>query len=226
VTGEGAWRAVRNGVRLPVRVVMAVFRGKLLAAINTAVHGGQLTLPAEVSLRQGEPRRNQRGRQQWNVPIRERSPHGAGVLTSLARYIRGGPLSNHRLVSCEQGAVTCRYRVKGEGGDSPYRGLSTWPMAEFLRRSLLHVPEPGTKVVRCYGLYAPTKGAVLAVCRAHVGQGPVVPPPALDWQTACQDRGDAPPERCPVCGRRLIRLSLIPHSQVPPPMARSSEAAA
>jgi Putative transposase/Transposase zinc-binding domain len=226
VTEAGEWQAVRNGFLLPVRVVMAVFRGKLLAAMDTAVHRGQLTLPAEVSLRQWETLRNTLGRQQWNVHIRERYPHGAGVLTYLARYIRGGPLSNHRLVSCAQGAVTFRYRVNGEGGDRQSRGLITLPIGEFLRRYLLHVPEPGTKVVRCYGLYAPTKGKVLAVCRAHVGQGPVVPPPALDWQTACQDRGDAHPERCPVCGRRLLGLSLIPHSRVPPPMDRSSEAAA
>jgi hypothetical protein len=226
VTGEGEWRAVRNGFLLLVRVVMAVSRGKLLSAIDTAVRGGQLTLPAEVFLRQWETLRNKLGRQRWNVHIRERYPHGAGVLTSLARYIRGGPLSNHRLVSCEKGAVTFRYRVNGQGGDSQYRGLITLPIAEFLRRYLLHVPAPGTKVVRCYGLYAPTKGEVLAVCRVHVGQSPVVPPPALDWQTACRNRGDAHPERCPVCGRRLIGLSLIPHSRVPPPMDRSSEVAA
>ena len=45
LTPEGQWRAVRNGFLLPVRVVMAVFRGKLLAAIDAAVRGGTLTLP-------------------------------------------------------------------------------------------------------------------------------------------------------------------------------------
>ena len=45
LTEEGEWRAVRNGFLLPVRVVMAVFRGKFLAALDTAVHEGTLTLP-------------------------------------------------------------------------------------------------------------------------------------------------------------------------------------
>ena len=85
--------------------------------------------------------------------------------------------------------MTFRYRVNGEASDRKGQGLLTLPLAEFIRRYLVHVPEPGTKVVRCYGLYAPTKHAALAVCRAQLGQGPVVQPPVLDWQTACQPRG-------------------------------------
>ena len=52
----------------------------------------------------------------------------------------------------------------------------TLPIAAFIGRYLLHVPAPGTRVVRSYGLYAPTKHEALAVCRAQLGQGPVVPP--------------------------------------------------
>src|SRR5215467_9573460 len=37
LTPTGQWVAVRNGFLLPVRVVMAVFRGKLLAAIRQAL---------------------------------------------------------------------------------------------------------------------------------------------------------------------------------------------
>ena len=63
-------------------------------------------------------------------------------------------------------------------------------------------------MVRGYGLYAPTKREALAVCRAQLGQGPVVQPAVRDWQTVCQDRGDDHPERCPVCGRRLVCLGV------------------
>jgi Transposase zinc-binding domain/Putative transposase len=45
MTGEGQWRPVRNGVLLPVRVVMAVFRGKVLAAIRQASRQGKLERP-------------------------------------------------------------------------------------------------------------------------------------------------------------------------------------
>ena len=42
----GQWVAVRNGVLLPLRVVMAFLRGKRLAAIRQGVGQGRLTLPA------------------------------------------------------------------------------------------------------------------------------------------------------------------------------------
>lgn len=93
----------------------------------------------------------------------------------------------------------------------------TLPLEECIRRDLWHVPEPGTRVVRSYGLYAPTKRGAVAGCRAHLGQGPVVPPAVLDWQTVCQDRGDDPPERCPVCGRRLVCRGVILPARSPPP---------
>ena len=217
LTDVGQWRPVHNGFLLPVRVVMAVFRGKLLAAIDTAIRKGQPRLPASMTRRHWETLRNKLGRQKWNVHIRERYPYGTGVLTYLARYIRGGPMANRRLVSSEHEKVTFCYRVNGEASDSQSQGLLTLSRAEFIRRYLLHVPEPGTTVVRCYGLYAPTKGEALAVCRAQLGQGPVVQPPRPTWQAYGQDRGDAHPERCPICGRRLVCLGLIPPSKVPQP---------
>jgi hypothetical protein len=126
-------------------------------------------------------------------------------------------------VSGNRGEVTFRYRVNGEVSDRQAQGLLTLPLAEFIRRYLLHVPEPGTKVVRCYGLYAPTKYEALAVCRAQLGQAPVEAPERLDWQRACQARGEDHPERCPRCGRLLIRLGLIPRASGPPLGDRSGE---
>jgi hypothetical protein len=65
-----------------VRVVMVGFRGKLLAALDTAVHEGTLTLPDGMAMRHWATLlRHKRGRQKWNVHIRERYPHGAGGLT-------------------------------------------------------------------------------------------------------------------------------------------------
>jgi hypothetical protein len=219
LTAEGQWRAVRNGFLLPARVVMALFRGKLLAAVDAAVHRGTLTLPDGMPLRHWVILRNKLGRQKWNVYIRERYPHGTGVLTYLARYLRGGPIANRRLVACAQGVVTFCYRLNGEGaGDEPTpQGRMRVSIEEFIRRYLVHVPPPGTRVVRAYGLYAPTKGADLARCRGQLGQGPVAQPPVLDWQTACRNRGDDHPERCPVCGRRLVRLGMILPAKIPPP---------
>src|SRR5574341_64951 len=45
LTPDGHWKAVRNGFLLPVRVVMAVFRGKLLSALRRAFARDELVLP-------------------------------------------------------------------------------------------------------------------------------------------------------------------------------------
>ena len=141
-----------------------------------------------------------------------------GLATGIA-FDREGYL----YVGDREGSI---YRVNGEGADSQQRGLMTLPIAEFIRRFLLHVPKPGTKVVRGYGLYAPTKWAALARCREQLGQGPVVRAAVLDWQTACSQRGEDHPERCPVCGRLLVCSGVMPRSSGPPAVAALGESVA
>jgi hypothetical protein len=143
---------------------MARFRGKLLAAVDAAAHRGRLTLPDGMPLRPGGIVRNKLGRQQWNVYIRERYPPGTGVITYVARDIRGGPIAKRRLVACERGVVTFGYRRNGEGaGDEPTpQGRMRVSIDEFIRRYRVHGPPPGTRGVRADGLYAPTQGAAWA----------------------------------------------------------------
>jgi len=230
LTPAGQWVAVRHGFLLPARVVMAVFRGKMVAAIRQTLARGALTLPALMRPQQVLNLLNRLGhptQTKWNVRIMERYRHGAGVVTYLARYLRGGPIKNARLVAYDGDRVTFTYRARHEEADvestSPQR--MTLPVADFLQRWLLHVPMPQTRVVRSYGLYHPSRAAALAVCRAELGQPPLEAPAALDWQTVCAQRGDAHPERCPTCGQRLVCTGVIPRGGAPPRIA-SGECAA
>src|SRR5262252_5042032 len=158
LTPDGQWKAVRQGFLLPARVVMAVFRGKMLDAIRQAYARGDLVLPegmrpqpfVNLLNRLGHPTKTR-----WNVCIMERYAHGAGVVTYLARYLRGGPLKNARLVAWEGDRVTFTYRASAEvqaSGAAP-RSCMTLSSADFLQRWLLHVPTPQTRAVRSYGLY-------------------------------------------------------------------------
>jgi hypothetical protein len=78
------------------------------------------------------------------------------------------------------------------------------------------VPVPQTRVVRSYGLYHPPQAEALAVWRTALGQPPVEGPVALDWQTACAQRGDLHPERCPACGQLLVCTGVVPRGGAPP----------
>jgi hypothetical protein len=223
LTPDGQWRAVRNGFLLPARVVMAVFRGKMLAAIRQALACEALTVPAPMRPQQLQNLLNRLGhprKTKWHVRIMERYRHGAGVVTYLARYLRGGPIKNARLIACDGDRVTFTYRAREGEADaesvSPPR--MTLPVVDCLQRWLLHVPGPHTRVVRSYGLYHHTHTEALTHCRAALGQPPGEPPPALDWQTVCAQRGEAHPERCPTCGQRLVCTGVIPRGGAPPPV--------
>ena len=132
LTPEGQWKAVRHGFLLPVRVVMAVCRGTRLAAIRQALAREDGALPEGVRPpprltllpRLGHPKQTK-----WNVHMRERSRHGAGVVTSLARSLRGGALKNPRLVAWDGARVTCTGRARQEAadGDRPVPPQITCP---------------------------------------------------------------------------------------------------
>jgi hypothetical protein len=83
LTPDGPWTAVRHGFLLPARVVMAVLRGTLLAAIRQALARAELALPEGVRPQQMLHLRTRLGHPtttKWNVWIMERYRHGAGVV--------------------------------------------------------------------------------------------------------------------------------------------------
>ena len=230
LTPAGQWQPVRNGCLLPVRVAMAVFRGTGLAALRPAWERQDLQRPdgrrpqqfLTLLNRLGHPKKTR-----WNVHMQERDPHGTGVATSLARYMRGGPITPARLVACEGETVTLRsldnHTPSGAGVSRPQP--MTLPLGDFLQRVLQQVPPPGTQVVRSWGLDHPLQAAALAVCRAQRGQPPVVRLIRLDWQTVCAQRGAAHPERCPTCGQLLVCTGRIPRGGVSPPPLPAERAA-
>jgi len=75
LTPEGHWQAVRNGFLLPARVVMAVFRGKMLGALRQALARAELMLPEAMRPQQWLNLRNRLGhptKTRWNVRIMAR----------------------------------------------------------------------------------------------------------------------------------------------------------
>jgi hypothetical protein len=211
VTADGEWKKVAGGFLLPVRVVQALFRGKLLAALRAELARGTLRAPDGVRFQAIVNELNRLGRVRWNVYLKERYPHGTGVVTYLGRYLKGGPIAHRRLLGTDADRVTFGYTDHRDGR----RKAMTLPADDFLHRVLEHVPEPGTHGVRAYGLYATGKRAVLDRAREALGQPPVVAPPVLTWQSTWIAGGDADPTRCTVCGRPLICTATVPPAYRP-----------
>jgi hypothetical protein len=224
---EGQWQAVSTGYLLPVAVVRSLFRGKVLGALETLWLTRQLQCP---------PRLDDDGvrrvlvaaaRQKWNIRIAERYPHGRGVMKYLARYVRGGPIKDHRFVSFDGERVTFRYgnhRALDEGG-KPRQAELTLSVTEFLHRWSEHVPLPGVHTVRAWGLYASTQRPKLAHCRE---QFPAKDAPSVMSSGAKNDsphNRDHPWEQCPVCHQPMVVIQVLARGGAPPPQLARAEAA-
>ena len=190
---------------MPGRVARDLFRGKFIAAIHQQLESGKLTVPNGERLQQVLNLLNKLGRKKWNVCIRERYAHARGVLTYLGRYMRGGSISNRRIISFDEETVRFRYKDYREDGESGGKKKEMeLSLNDFVRRVLMHVPEPGQKVVRSYGIFAGSRRADLNRCREMLGQGPVEETEVRTWQECVTKLGDKDPSRCPVCGARLV----------------------
>jgi hypothetical protein len=199
----GEWVASSKTFLLPFGIVRAVFRGKYLYYLRKALAREELVLPAGMGPQQARNLFNKLGRRRkWNVKLKETYSYGEGVLIYLARYLRGGPISNKRIFSIENGNVTFNYgreQVK----------LMSLPIQIFISRYLQHVPLANSVMVRSYGLYHHSSKEELACCREILGQPPLEDTEFLDWQSLWQQRSDERPDCCPVCGKRLITLEVF-----------------
>lgn len=204
VDAQGQWRAPRKRCFLPVRVLMALFRGKLLARVRAALASGELRLPPDLTAQRASNLLNRLGRVKWNVHLRERYEHGRGVMTYLARYVRGGALSNTQLAGVDEQQVVFRYTPHGSPREAVCMKLSP---AQFLARYLQHAPLPGVPVVRHYGVYATANTAQLARARERHLQ-PALPAARRVMTRVYYFQHCAPQHaqamQCPTCQAALI----------------------
>jgi hypothetical protein len=214
VDKEPQWRSCRKGFFLPVRVLSRLFRGKYLELLRNAFDQGKLNFPTRLSHLANAPAfvgwLTPLYRKDWVVYAKPPFGGPALVLKYLARYTHRVAISNHRLLSLENGRVTFRY--KDYADDQRHK---TMPLSaeEFLRRFLTHVLPRGFVKIRHYGLLANRhRGEKLNLCRrlllpVNAAAELTLEPPGA--QCAGVDLKPATLPHCPQCGgQRFLRLGL------------------
>jgi hypothetical protein len=227
---EGHWVHADPEFLLPTAVLAAKFRGKFLAYLRggfnrmaprgTVKPDAQvLAPPAGRSVQQCRHLLNKLGRVKWHVQIQPAYDQAHGVDKYLGRYLRRGPISEHRIVAYDGANVTIAYAHPEKHRQRTFR-LST---ATFLQRLLSHVPAKGTHLVRAYGLFHPNCRAKLDAARAHLGQPAYAPltalPPAQELLRRMFPAWEG--NRCPRCGA-LLRTVFVSHRGQAPPMRRAA----
>jgi hypothetical protein len=201
------WIAAKPRFLLPVLVLSALFRRRMLEALCLAHKAGKLVFfnnlahlaDAATFVDFLEPLKDKK----WHVYAKRPFAGPKAVLAYLARYTHRVAISNRRLISADANGVTFKYKDYRIDGPSRYTRMTVHPH-EFIRRFLIHVLPKGLHRIRHYGLLANgQREESLANARALLGVKPT--DPADD--TSSGDPADAPPmlqSPCPCCGARML----------------------
>lgn len=163
---DGTWAKPRKYKSLlSIDAVKPIFKAKFLDRCEALIKGGKLNLPPDMTLNDALwEHQCAVMKDPWIVDRRPRYEHGHGVVLYLARYVRGGPIKNSRILDFDGETVTFRKSRRGE----PIENVKI-QINKFIQRILLHVPPIGFRVVRTYGLYAPTSSQKRERCRQLLG---------------------------------------------------------
>jgi hypothetical protein len=218
------WVACRPGYFLPVEVLSRLFRRLFLEALAEAFEKGTLGFFGDL-----EPLRDPSAFYAFLAPLRKadwiayaKPPFGGPqqALAYLGRYTHRVAISNHRLVSDEDGHVS--FQWKDYRHESEQKTM-TVPADEFIRRFLIHTLPPGFQRIRHFGFLASCHRKVkLALCRTLLTY-PVtslLPDPDRCRQMR-EEITEKPARLCPHCGiGAMIRIAILPAypwPAVPPP---------
>lgn len=183
------WVGSRENFFLSVKVLSRLYRGLFVSRLRTAYESGQLEFHGQIA-ELAKPKMFDRLLRtlsdiEWVVYAKRPFGGPEQVVSYLGRYTHRVAISNHRLVSNENGKVSFRWKDYRRAKDGSENANSTMELDahEFIRRFLLHVLPRGFVRIRRFGLLANRKReAKLAKCRELLGVDSTGPKVTLDWE--------------------------------------------
>ena len=215
------WISCRPGFFLPVRVLSRLFRRLFLEQLVAAHEAGRLHFFGDLRhlanagdfARYLAPLR----KIEWVVYAKRPFAGPEAVLAYLSRYTHRVAISNSRLITLDDNGVTFKWKDYRAQGRERYKSMAL-PIAEFIRRFLIHVLPQGFHRIRHYGLYA-NGGRTENLARARRLLG--VPTPRREPDPVAE--ADQPPMLsypCPHCGGAMIVIETFEPGhppRAPPP---------
>jgi hypothetical protein len=207
------WVASKPDFLFPVRVMGALFRGKMIAALRRALAAGK------IDLGEAEPDAEALFAKLYatNWVVYAKRPFGGAeqVIRYLGRYTHRVAISNARIEDVSPTGV--RFRTKAG------KRVVLAP-EEFLRRFLLHVLPTGFTKIRHYGLYAggnvhgrlERARALLAASDASSCSPPILTPRSATEMLMALLGVD--PNACSRCGARALLPQPLPRASTSPPV--------
>lgn len=228
-TDGTSWIGCRPGFFLPVKVLSRLFRRLFLEGLVWLHKAGKLRFfgtlagladPNILAAHLAPLRKTD-----WVVYAKPPFGGPEQVLAYLSRYTHRVAISNHRLVTADEGNVAFRwkdYRIKR--GDR--MKVMRLPTDEFIRRFLIHVLPPGFHRIRHTGFLANgIRRDRIAKIRRLLDAAPELA------QTSDEGTSDDNDERhakqsCPKCGGAMVIIETFLRGQTPKSRAPPWEDAA
>jgi len=206
------WVSCRPGFFLPVRVLSRLFRRLFLEKLLATHQAGRLSFfgdhahltEAPSFAAYVAPLRNA----EWVVYSKRPFGGPSAVLAYLARYTHRVAIANSRLIACDEGGVTFKWKDYRIEGRDRYKQM-TLAADEFIRRFLIHVLPKGLHRIRHYGLFA--KGA----CAGNIARARELLAVAKPEGQSTSAAVDANKLSCPCCGGRMIIIEVFARGATP-----------
>jgi hypothetical protein len=218
------WISCRPGYFAPVEVLSVLFRRLFLEALAEACQNDTLSFFGDL-----EPLRDPAVFHAYLAPLRKadwvvyaKPPFGGPqqALAYLGRYTHRIAISNHRLVSDENGRVSFQWKDYRNESEQKVMAVEA---DEFIRRFLMHALPPGYQRIRHFGFLANCHRKIkLAICRTLLADPmtALLPDPAQCRQMLAGIT-EKPGRLCPHCGvGTMIRVAVLPSYRwpaTPPP---------
>lgn len=211
----GRWKPSKRNFFLPVKVMSRLFRGKFLGYLKKTYEGKKLTFPGTISHMEGtfQTVLNALYGREWVVYCKPPFNGPETVVTYLGRYTHRVAITNHRIISIEEGNVSFFWKDYADGNR---RKVMTLDAHEFVRRFLLHVLPDGFVKIRHFGILSNrNRKACLEECRGllQVTAQEVVPE---TWQEMLLRLTGIDVTRCPLCHGRMVRKQVVKLYRGPP----------
>lgn len=143
------WLPTGKNFFLPVKVLSRLFRGLLCRFLEENITNNCLKLPNELtSFKDLKIKLYQKN---WNVYVKKPLAGPEKVIEYLGQYTHRVAISNHRLMSSNEGKVTFRCKDSQTG---KFTRKITLEAHEFIRRFMQHILPSGFYKIRYFGFMA------------------------------------------------------------------------
>jgi hypothetical protein len=162
---DGSWENTQKAYLFNVKAMSEVFRGKFLDLMTKAYRNKGLVSPLNPD--QFKKLKKSLYSKKWVVYIQKPIKRPEYVLEYLGRYTHRVAISNHRIISVDDGKVTFKYKNR----KTKQTVSCTITAVEFIRRFLLHSLPIGFMRIRHFGFLANRwKSENIKRIRAFLGQ--------------------------------------------------------